>query len=105
MNYSPATFSAASPANIGNISDPCPDWDREPSLSDLETEDGGFERLLGIPEAAELLRVHDKTLQAMARAGTVPCVRMGKYWRFRASSLDAWVRNRLKLGNQSRRVQ
>src|ERR1039458_3205216 len=77
----------------------------QPSLSDLEAEDGGFERLLGVPEAAELLRVHPKTLQAMARAGTVPCIRMGKYWRFRASSLDEWVRNRLESDNQSRRAQ
>jgi excisionase family DNA binding protein len=62
--------------------------------------DVAFERLLMIPEAAELLHMHPKTLQAMARAGTVPCIRMGKYWMFRASSLDEWV---LEL-QQSRRV-
>ena len=68
-------------------------------------EDGAFERLLDAPEAASLLRMHPKTLQAMARAGTVPCIRMGKYWRFRASSLDVWVRNRLQSEHQSRRVR
>jgi excisionase family DNA binding protein len=68
-------------------------------------EDKDFERLLGVPEAAKLLCVHPKTLQAMARAGSVPCVRMGKYWRFRASSLDVWVRNQLESDHQSRRVQ
>jgi hypothetical protein len=28
----------------------------------------------------------------MARAGEVPSIRMGKYWRFHLSMLDAWVR-------------
>lgn len=62
--------------------------------------DAVFERLLMVPEAAALLHMHPKTLQAMARAGTVPCLRMGKYWMFRGSSLDEWV---LEL-QQSRRV-
>lgn len=64
-----------------------------------------FEPLLGVPEAAALLCVHPKTVQALARAGTIPCVRMGKYWRFRASSLDAWVKAGLQSDHQSRRVQ
>lgn len=63
-----------------------------------------FEPLLGVPEAAKLLCVHPKTLQALARAGSVPCVRFGKYWRFRASVLDEWVRERLISGHQSWRV-
>jgi len=64
-----------------------------------------FEPLLDVNEAAKLLLMHPKTLQALARAGAVPCVRMGKYWRFRASSLDAWFRNRLESEYQSRRVE
>jgi excisionase family DNA binding protein len=67
-------------------------------------EKDAFEPLLSADEAAELLGMHPKTLQALARAGAVPCVRMGKYWRFRASSLDAWFRNRLESEYQSRRA-
>lgn len=63
-----------------------------------------FEPLLEAAEAATLLRVHVKTVQSMARAGTIPCARMGKYWRFRKSALDAWVGEQLSLTNQSRRV-
>jgi excisionase family DNA binding protein len=63
-----------------------------------------FEPLLDAEEAANLLRIHTKTIQAMARAGTVPCVRMGKYWRFRKSSLDEWVSTRIQSDHQSRRV-
>jgi excisionase family DNA binding protein len=50
-----------------------------------------FEPLLTAGEAAKHLRVHVKTLQRLARERRVPCVRMGKYWRFRLSALDAWV--------------
>lgn len=50
-----------------------------------------FEPLLSADEAAKHLRVHVKTLQRFARERRVPCVRMGKYWRFRLSALDAWV--------------
>jgi excisionase family DNA binding protein len=74
------------------------------SFSIQASEDFTFEPLLGVPEAAKLLGIHPKTLQAMARAGSVPCVRFGKYWRFRASVLDAWVRDRLTSDHQSRRV-
>jgi excisionase family DNA binding protein len=53
----------------------------------------GFEPLLSADEAAAHLRIHPKTLQRLARAGEVPCIRFGKYWRFHLSSLDAWVRS------------
>lgn len=50
-----------------------------------------FEPLLTAEEAANHLRIHVKTLQRLAREQRVPCVRMGKYWRFRLSALDHWV--------------
>ena len=50
-----------------------------------------FEPLLTAEEAAEHLRIHVKTLQKLARQQRVPNVRMGKYWRFRLSSLDRWL--------------
>ena len=51
-----------------------------------------FEPLLSTEEAAAHLRLHPKTLQRMARQGHVPSIRIGKYWHFRLSALDAWVR-------------
>jgi excisionase family DNA binding protein len=50
-----------------------------------------FEPLLDTHQAAALLGIHPKTLQKMARAGTVPCHRIGDLWRFRASELDRWL--------------
>jgi excisionase family DNA binding protein len=37
------------------------------------------------------LQIHPKTLQKLARAGTVSGIRIGKLWRFRASALDEWL--------------
>ena len=51
-----------------------------------------FEPLLTAEEAAAHLRIHTKTLQKLARQGQVPCMRPGKYWLFRLSSLDVWLR-------------
>ena len=51
-----------------------------------------FEPLLDTHRAAALLGIHPKTLQKLARAGTVPGHRIGDLWRFRASELDMWLR-------------
>ena len=78
-----------------------------PGLFLIQREEVGkpsFEPLLSVEEAAKLLCVHPKTLQALARTGAVPCLRMGKYWRFRASALDEWVRNQILSDHQSRRA-
>ena len=64
-----------------------------------------FEPILTAEEAAEFLRIHPKTLQRLARAGQVPCIRMGKYWRFYLSSLDAWMRSNENHFSQPFRVK
>lgn len=55
-----------------------------------------FEPTLTSEEAARLLNIHPKTLQRMARRGQVPGRRIGDLWRFRASELDAWWRDKLR---------
>jgi excisionase family DNA binding protein len=52
-----------------------------------------FEPLLSEIEAAKFLGgLHPKTVQRMARRGELPAYRVGRYWRFRASELDQWLR-------------
>jgi excisionase family DNA binding protein len=51
-----------------------------------------FEPLLDDQQTAELLGIHPKTLQRMARTGEIPAHRVGKFWRYRASEIDAWLR-------------
>ena len=50
-----------------------------------------FEPLLDSDEAAQLLKIHPKTLQRLARRRKVPGVQIGKLWRFRRSELNAWI--------------
>ena len=53
-----------------------------------------FEPLLDSDEAAELLRIHPKTLQRMARNRQIHGIQVGKLWRFRASDLEVWLRTK-----------
>ncbi len=51
-----------------------------------------YESLLSDAEAARFLGgLHPKTVQRMARRGELPAYRIGKYWRYRASELSAWL--------------
>ena len=50
-----------------------------------------FEPLLNSHQAAQLLDIHHKTLQKLARRGEIHGSHVGKLWRFRASDLNAWL--------------
>jgi excisionase family DNA binding protein len=49
-----------------------------------------FEPLLNSEQAADLLQIHHKTLQKLARRGEIRGTHIGKLWRFRVSDLNAW---------------
>ncbi len=55
-----------------------------------------FEPLLDSQQAADLLQVHPETLKRRARRGEIPGVKFGKVWRFRASGLEAYIRNLMR---------
>lgn len=61
---------------------------------DLAESAERFEPLLDSVQAAELLRIHPKTLQRMARNGEITATQVGKLWRFRASELDSWLKSK-----------
>ena len=50
-----------------------------------------FEPLLNSQQAAELLQIHHKTLQKLARRGEIRGTHIGKLWRFRVSDLNDWL--------------
>lgn len=56
---------------------------------------GRCEPLLDSTEAAQLLRIHPKTLQRMARNGEIPAMQIGKLWRFSPSALLLWQQEKL----------
>lgn len=50
------------------------------------------DRLLTVEEAADKLQISAYMVRQWARERKIPAIRMGdRYWRFRRSSLDAWI--------------
>lgn len=76
--------------------------DRKFSVQESQLD---FEPLINDEEASALLGgIHPKTLQRLARNGQIPAYRLGRFWRYRASELDSWLRTRLNSAGQPARV-
>ena len=45
------------------------------------------EEILTTREVAELLKLHPKTVNKLAKSGRVPAYRIGRQWRFRKSEI------------------
>jgi len=63
--------------------------------------DGLCEPLLTSKEASAILKIHPKVLERKAKAGEIPALKVGKFWRYRASALDAWIQSGLKSSRQA----
>ena len=64
----------------------------------------GVERLLTSSDVGELLGIHPKVVERMAKRGEVPALKVGKFWRYRASALDGWIDSRLQSASQPCRM-
>jgi excisionase family DNA binding protein len=53
--------------------------------------DTGVERLLSVSEAAEMLGVPTSWIYSAAEGNRLPSFKLGKYRRFKASELTAWL--------------
>jgi excisionase family DNA binding protein len=60
-----------------------------------------IDTLLTSMEASQVLKIHPKVLERMAKRGEVPALKVGKFWRYRATTLDAWINSRLKSAGQT----
>lgn len=49
------------------------------------------EPVMTIEELATYLKVAKSTLYKLAQTGRVPGQKVGKHWRFRKESIDAWL--------------
>lgn len=49
------------------------------------------EPLLDSCQAAAMLKIHPRTLQRMVHRGKIHAIQVGKLWRFKASSIEAWI--------------
>jgi PTS system nitrogen regulatory IIA component len=63
-----------------------------------------IETLLTSEEASRVLKIHPKVLGRKAKRGEVPALKVGKFWRYRVSALDAWIDSRLQSGSQACRT-
>ena len=50
-----------------------------------------MDKVLDVREAAEYLRINDQTLRRLARDGEIPAFKVGRSWRFKRETLDAWA--------------
>ena len=70
----------------------------------LNSTPNGIEALLTTQEASQVLKIHPKVLERMAKRGEVPALKIGKFWRYRATALDAWINSRLQSKSQVCRI-
>ena len=47
--------------------------------------------ILTVHELAVYLKMSDANIYRMARAGSLPVIRIGKTWRFKKDMIDAWL--------------
>jgi len=66
--------------------------------------DGMLEPLLNSKQVGEILGMHPKVVERMAKRGEVPALKVGKFWRYRASALDGWITSRLQSNCQPCRM-
>ncbi len=52
------------------------------------------DRLLTASEVAEMLAVPERWIRDASREGRIPCVRLGRYVRFRRETVLAWIESR-----------
>ena len=50
-------------------------------------------------EVGEILRVHPRVIERWARRGEFPGFKVGRFWRYRRSSLDAWIDKKLSISS------
>jgi excisionase family DNA binding protein len=56
------------------------------------------DRLLDAREVAELLHLNVSHVRELTRRGDLPCVRLGRFVRYRRESLLAWIEARERPG-------
>ena len=59
------------------------------------------ESILTLVEATELLKVSDKTLVKMAKAGEIPAFKIAQQWRVRQAELDAGIEEQVRKQSEN----
>jgi excisionase family DNA binding protein len=52
--------------------------------------------ILNVDEVSNWLRVPPSTLYLMCRRGEIPCIKIGKHWRFEQKHIETWLEGKIR---------
>ena len=64
-----------------------------------------MEQLLTVAELSNLLKMKPSTIYHWTSAGFVPHVKVGRFIRFRASDVEAWLEQRQRHGRSTMAIR
>jgi excisionase family DNA binding protein len=64
-----------------------------------------LEPLLTSEDVGKVLGIHPKVVERMAKRKELPGLKVGRFWRYRASALDGWIDSRLQSDRQPCRLE
>jgi excisionase family DNA binding protein len=59
-----------------------------------ENSNGNGQRLLTAKQVADMLQMSEEFIHEVARRGDLPCVRLGRYRRFKVNEVNEWVESK-----------
>ena len=65
----------------------------------------GLQPLLTSEQVGVILGLHPKVVERHTKAGKIPGFKVGKFWRYRASALDAWIDSQPQSACQPCRIE
>ncbi|MFZ5921740.1 MAG: helix-turn-helix domain-containing protein [Chloroflexota bacterium] len=57
----------------------------------MRLSNSGVVIIMTVRDVAEYLRLSEAKVYRLANLGQIPCMRIGKTWRFRKDLLDHWI--------------
>ena len=52
--------------------------------------------ILKVEEVSDWLRIPLSTLYGMCRRGEIPCIKIGKHWRFEQKHIETWLEGKVR---------
>jgi excisionase family DNA binding protein len=57
--------------------------------------------IMNVEEVSSWLRIPLSTLYGMCRRGEIPCIKIGKHWRFEQKHIEDWMENKIRQNGSS----
>ena len=52
-------------------------------------------KIMNVDEVSTWLRIPPSTIYALCRQGKIPCIKIGKHWRFKQKHLEIWLNHNM----------